>query len=354
MTNDPSIRRITCEHPEQKMWDLFLFLECEPTARRLLEDKYRRQGIENPERAAFHAAEPLIYYLRHARELYQVAGSSNLLVRPLVAYYGMMNLLKAWLLSLDPAYPHSTSVLRHGLSTRRRKRSNYRFVKDEVRIQREGLFSLAAQSLGQTGLEGNTYTLQTLLAAIPELQASYQALFHDVTFYPVFIPEQKSVQGKGMPFFIEESILDAYHLTAAAFVERLNRYRPKADYRFLLHQPAVTGGNLTVFWLHNRISHVNRWSQGFDHPWFREDVQGGIYLYAGKCRPAPLPEILIHFMLLFALSMLSRYDPPVWGEIVFGFGSEDLVLIHEFLQVTQRKFPHLILNLLFEEKFLFS
>lgn len=328
---------------EESVWDLFLPLENEPFARRFLKKKYQHQGIDHPERAAFFAAEPLIYYLRQAREIYETVTGSSLLVQPLIAYYGMINLIKVWILTIDPSYPSNSSVLRHGLSTRRRKGNNYSFAKDEVRVQREGLFPLTASLLGQKHLEGNTYSSKFLLGGIPELQKSYQEIFQETTYYPVFMED--CLTNKYTTYcYIKESILDTCHLTESAFITWLNRHRLNPNDYFTLHQPATTNGYLTFLWVHQ-----SQFAFLEEHPLFRKDMQGGIYLFTGKHRPIPLPEILIHYMLLFSLSMLSRYEPPIWGEIVLGFGSEEIVLIRQFLQLTLQKFPQLILQMLYEE-----
>ncbi len=331
------------QRKEKSAWDLLLPLENEPYARRFLKKKYQHQGIDHPERAAFFAGEPLVYYLRQAREIYETVAGSSLLVQPLIAYYGMINLIKVWILTIDPSYPNNTSVLRHGLSTRRRKGNNYSFAKDEVRVQREGLFPLTATLLGQKNMEGNTYSSKFLLSEIPELQKSYQEIFQETTYYPVFMED--SLTNEDITYcYIQESILDTYHLTENAFITWLNRHRLNPNHYFTLNQPAVTKGYLTFLWVH-----PSQFTFLEEHPFFRKDMQGGIYLFTGKHRPVPLPEILIHYMLLFSLSMLSRYEPPIWGEIALGFGSEEVVLIRQFLQLTLQKFPQLILQLLCEE-----
>ena len=335
------------------MWNLFLLLENEAGVRRFLEQKYRAQGRERPEKAAFRAAQPLMFYVKQAREYYRAARMTDLFVRPLLTYYGMMTLSKALMLTVDPDYPANTAVMRHGVSTRKRKRADFRFFQDEVRVQREGLFPELARHWGWAELIGERWTMKDLFALIPELQDGYRQVFREESLYPVVVWPTASVGERGMPFFLEERILDRLHLTPRAFTHRLQA-AGKGEAAFDWEEQADTHPSFRLFWHHPRVSHVDPWGEGFDHPFFREDAQGRYFFHPtdGSGLASCLPEIFVHYLLLFALSMLCRYEPPLWGEIIYGFASEERVLIEEFLQVTQRKFPNLVLNQLFEEKIL--
>jgi len=70
--------------------------------------------------------------------------------------------MKALILSRTPDYPQNTSVLRHGLSTRKRKKSLFRFRDEEVRVQKEGLFPLLLGLFGIWGLEGEVLFMKEL------------------------------------------------------------------------------------------------------------------------------------------------------------------------------------------------
>lgn len=352
---DRPVRRIPCDLPEQKMWNLFLILENEVTAKRYLEEKYSSAEMEKPGQKAFHSAQPLVYYVKQAREIYRIAGKSELFIRPLLTYYGMMNLCKAWLITMDPEYPRNTAVLRHGVSTRKRKKQNYNFLADEVRIQREGLLSELIHIHRLQRHIGEVWKMKELFSLIPEVQDGYRQLFRESSLYPVAVFDYWKASNQGMPFYVEESILDNGHVTASSFLQRLHHYASDSNIHFSLLKQGTKPSLLGLRWHHPHVFHVNLWEKGFAHPWFREDRRGGYYLYAGDNRlSTPLPEIFVHYLLLFSLGMLCRYETALWGDMIYGMTTEDMVLIQEFLDVTQRKFPNLILNALFEEKLIFS
>ncbi len=58
---------------------------------------------------------------------YDQFSKAPLALKPLLLYYGYVQLLKAILLTVDPIYPQSSSVLAHGVSTRKRKKQHYSF-----------------------------------------------------------------------------------------------------------------------------------------------------------------------------------------------------------------------------------
>ena len=61
-------------------------------------------------------------------------------------------------------------------------------------------------------------------------------------------------------------------------------------------------------------------------------------------------EILTHYLLLYNLSMIARYETEWWSELFHGFDSLDYPFIDQFLSVTTVKIPYLI-NLYLQVKF---
>jgi hypothetical protein len=66
-----------------------------------------------------------------------------------------------------------------------------------------------------------------------------------------------------------------------------------------------------------------------------------------------LPEMSVHFLIMYLLGMISRYHPKEWGETVEGEKSGEIYIIQKFLETTTRKFPNLILNKLWNRDFVF-
>ena len=62
-----------------------------------------------------------------------------------------------------------------------------------------------------------------------------------------------------------------------------------------------------------------------------------------------LPEILIHYLLLYNLSMIARYETEWWSELIKMMPNNDYPFVQSFLNVTQKKGPFLIFEFLTNE-----
>lgn len=307
---------------------LFLKLQNEEFARKFLYQKYLDASLKEPGVLAYKNVQSFTAYIRQACSLFHTARLCERGIQPLLLYYGMMDFFKAWILSKDPDYPKSTAVLRHGLSTRKRKKEQFRFYQDEIRIQKEGLFPYLSLLMKVPADAGDTYRVKELLGFIPELQPTYQQIFHECTWVPVdWIPSSSL-------FIVPEKILDQYHLAPSSFVGKLNRYSGQIQFT-LDHQ-------------HQGSLYLNCSSAGPPHrlhPWIEMNKKGDYYLYAGNHRPYPLPRVICLMMLCFAMSMLCRYDPPLWEEVMLqSVHQEQLILIH-LMDLIAHEFPHFMTSL---------
>ncbi len=74
----------------------------------------------------------------------------------MLLFYGMSQLFKACLLTIDPNYPESTTVLAHGVTTRKRKKQGYQFLEDEVKVQKKWII----YSCGRTTVSHETLRIR--------------------------------------------------------------------------------------------------------------------------------------------------------------------------------------------------
>jgi hypothetical protein len=198
-------------------------------------------------------------------------------------------------------------VLRHGLSTRKRKTRLFRFRDEEVRVQKEGLFPLLLRLSGVSGLEGDVLPLKELWGLIPELQDTYRFLYRRTTLYPITRHEGN---GERSPHFsVSERLLDTLHLTPSGWIQRLNGSQQAAgNHAFTLLSMENVNGRI-IFQLQSDNGEPLRPEES--HPWFRTSLTGQIFVYTGEnAACGRLPELMVHYAILFALSMLCRYETP--------------------------------------------
>jgi hypothetical protein len=112
--------------------------------------------------------------VEHGKKYYTLADQAPPEIKPVLLFYGMIQLMKACILTIDPEYPESSSVLAHGLSTRKRKKRSYEFFQDEVKVQKTGLFNHFCEKLfHMKHIEGEKFMMDHLFKLIPELGSLY-------------------------------------------------------------------------------------------------------------------------------------------------------------------------------------
>jgi hypothetical protein len=344
-----SVHTIRCENPLEKMWDSFLFFESESTTKAFLGSVYDHSYPEKAAVYAFQNTSKFIYYIKQARQYYRSAQTSDILVRPLLLYYGMVSLLKAFLVTRDPDYPSTSKVLQHGLTNRKIKKSFYSFADEEVKVQKEGLLPHLCKFINPTPL-GEKYKVQDLLAVIPELQKAYRQVYKIHTLVEVALTFGAGSPQSSTLFYLPESTLDSLHLTLNGFTQYLNRWnngegfftnRDTEDYNRLIR----------LEWHHPAGIHPEFNGEGFANPLFIPDFKGNFYFRLDN--EIQLHEIINQYMVMYVLGMMCRYETERWGEIIFSFASEDMYMIHEFLSVSARKFPNLVYDLLLNQRHIF-
>ncbi|GAB3808114.1 YaaC family protein [Virgibacillus kimchii] len=203
----------------QEKYMFFTHLQSEETSREYLYHCYQQLEDVDAEKKSYENCRGFMYYLDHGLRMYEQGIETSPIMQPMLYFYGMIHLIKACLLTVRPEYPESTSQLAHGVTARKRKKKNYSFMKDEVKIQHNGLFPyMATHLLASKHIPFEKISMQDLLGLIPEMLP----LFHFQNRERM-IPVGK-LNSPLLAFPI--SLLDSYHLTEKAFINKLKKYVP--------------------------------------------------------------------------------------------------------------------------------
>lgn len=311
----------------RKISEFYTYLNSQQTAQRYLLNCY--QAIPHVDAAAksYENCNALMYYLDHGNRFYENSKRVDLFARPVLLFYGMVHLLKACLLTIRPSYPESTTLLAHGVSTRKRKRKNYTFMKDEVKIQHRGLFPYCCEHLFSTSqLPFEKVTMEKLFALIPEMDSLF-----------TFQEKQQLVivSTVGSRFFqFPIHLLDSYHLTAKAFKNRLAS-----------HLPEIRRFHLDDAHMQLELSEPLHTIKG---P-FYVHTNNNIYFPVYREHFLSLTEVMVHYLLLYNLSMLCRYEPEWWGDLLVTKSDIDYPFIVQFLESTAAKIPLLLGTELYQQ-----
>jgi hypothetical protein len=292
---------------------------------------YTRHGIDQPEAKSYENCYPFIYYLEHAKIYYEQAAKSPLLIQPIMLFYGLVHLIKASILTADPNYPETTSVLAHGVSTRKRKKQQYSFFEDEVKFQKTGLFPFMADKLfHMKHMEGDKIEMGELFKYIPELNG----LFMQTEGAPTFADAELAKGRLTMP----ASILDQFHMTEERFTDYFNS---KGVYSIESAEQGESGlmtftcGSLPPQDIRPLKFNIHESSLSF--PLTKGDL-------------VSFPELLLHYLLLYNLSMIARYETEWWSELMKMMPNKDYPFIHSFLEITLLKGPYLVYQYLIGQK----
>jgi len=173
------------------------------------------------------------------------------------------------------------------------------------------------------------------LSLVPEIKAEYETVYNEKSRA---LKIQKKIDSLGLPYIrVIDSEIDRY----GNLSEDLKNFFPEIKY------VQVIGNGLTLI----PPSEIDRIYQCATRA-----VSGEEYLVLPIIKNSKnifLPEMSVHFLIMYLLGMIARYHPETWGNIIKGEESGEIYIIKKFLDTTTRKFPNLILNRLTNRNFVF-
>ncbi|WP_066322371.1 YaaC family protein [Bacillus sp. FJAT-29814] len=290
-----------------------------------LKNCYIKNKIDNPEQKSYENGYAFLYYLEHGQIYYQQAATSPLILKPILLFYGLVHLIKACILTVDPAYPETTAVLAHGVSTRKRKKQNYQFFHDEVKLQKNGLFPFMSEKLFHLKqLDGEKVIMEDLLQLIPELDELFTILLGKRTHCRLVKKDGNLI--------VPEAVLDHFHMTE-------NRFKEFLSGKF------VSGVEFSNEGLSFSGEDSERWITEVSPLKFNFE-EGCWALPLNKDKFFHFPELLVHYLLLYNLSMIARYETEWWSELTKMMPNRDYPFIESFLNITMKKGPFLVYQFL--------
>ncbi|MBU9721500.1 MULTISPECIES: YaaC family protein [Bacillaceae] len=301
-------------------------------AKTYLQKKYDEIGLSSPVELAFKNGYTFVYYMKMGDNYFTQADKSPLSIQPVLYFYGLSNWLKGVLLTVDPEYPATTQVLAHGVSTRKKKKQGYRFLSDEIKVQKDGFFPYVTEKVFEfKQITGEKYKMRHLLMCIPELLDYFKTLEKENPLTPVTTVSEKN----GQHYSVPNSLLKNLNLSPRQY-ERMVKEKTGVILTCREHE-----NNLDIY------IDTKKSLKKFSCIPFYESISQEIYLPNHLPLYWKLPEIMAHYLLLYNLSMICRYEIDWWGELLYSFTNNDLSFIKSFIQCTSTKVPNLIQSLLF-------
>jgi len=313
------------------IWQSFNALHAANTTQHLLQKCYEKAGFTDADKKSYENSYPFIYYLEHGQNYYQLSENAPLSIKPVLLFYGMVQLLKACLLTVDPQYPESTSVLAHGVSTRKRKKQSYEFFQDEVRVQKNGLFSHFSERMFHVKqIEGEKYTMEQLFKRIPELHNLFVLHFQQRIYIKTPVTNDNVL-------LIPSESLDHFHMTSRRFLDFIEKVLPFPTSSTKSEVEEKGSDSITVKVNTSKFL-LPLWSS----PLLYHLYEDTYYLPKERELITFFPEVMTHYLLLYNLSMISRYETEWWSELLHSYSSNDYPFIRQFLAISAEKVPFLL------------
>ncbi|WP_156289949.1 YaaC family protein [Oceanobacillus salinisoli] len=301
--------------------DFYMYLTSQQTAQNYLLHCYKQLEETDAETKSYNNCSAFMYYLDHGRRFYEIGHEVDIFAKPVLYFYGLTHVLKACLLTKRPDYPESTTLLSHGVTTRKRKKRNYTFMNDEVKVQQKGLFPYFSKYLFTIDpIPFEKIKMEDLFSVIPEMQ-SFFSFQGDEKMTMVGTVNSRLLQ---FPVWL----MDTHHLTEKAFVKRIEPFLPQIqniDYQ----QSSI-------------YVELERKLLSSKGPFFIHINEGEIYFPIHRNHFLPVSEVMVHYLLLYNLSMLCRYEAEWWGDLLSSKPELDYPFIVQFLKVTANKIPKLL------------
>lgn len=303
---------------ETNTFAFLTYLQSEQSAQRFLKKTYAKLDGIDADKLSYQNCQTFIYYLKHGQQFIKTGQSTALEIKPILFFYGLVHLLKASLLTKRPHYPETTKSLAHGVSSRKRKKKGYLFMNDEVKIQLHGLFPYFSEHLYSVkafNTSVDTINMSSLLRLIPEMAPLF-------SFNNEKALTKIGTIGKDILTFPKQLYND-YHLTENAFNRRVSK---QLKY---ISKTEVTSNELIIKLKKPLQTSLGSFLFNFSNQ----------KIYFPSCRDTFLPfsEVMIHYLLLYNLSMVSRYETEWWADLLSTRPNSDFSFISYYLEHVSNK-----------------
>ena len=320
---------ILTEDPNKELWNQFKQFENYGVCLNYLKSCKK---FDNGDKFQFRAS-LMKYYITQAKEYYLSARDSSVLTRPTLLYYGASCLVKALILS-KRCYEDDSGG--HGITVSESDTDDLMCFKIKPS---KGTFLELYRVLENKEIniiKSIDFNLEDLLSFIPELKDDFENVFNKKSL-TIKVDRIKDEDG-------EYLLYEGDYFSDESFINNFFGNVPNFD-KYYFH-PSFFSNGMSCF--KKPISEgdiVLRNIMGEEFLVSSLPV-GENFIY--------LSQISVHFLILYLLSMLSRYYVNIWQSENSSDEDRYFYIIEKFLDISERKFPNLILNEILNKEIIFS
>jgi hypothetical protein len=322
------VKEYLTENPSQLIWQMLLRF----TYIDVINNWWLEKGEDEDEDLAFFIASSF----QQGKSYFDSSYGAQINIKPLLLYYASVNLLIG---TLSLVKHKKFKIYNHGMIL-----DDNSFPSDDnifpislIPKNKDGaLYYITSEMEGITDLlDHGKWSLEEIFRAIPDLQNEYQYLFPELDMNIIPIEE----------VFHDERFLDRIPIKNSGDAQKIiQKLKTNINFSLTYLDPQITQKYIIL----NRKPGSKTFEQ--------YSITGERFL------PIPfnkkgrifLPQYIMIYLGLYILGTLSRYHPEIWD----GFLRKDITgkrnLIISFLQVSERYFPNLLLNIITGERIQFK
>jgi len=330
------IEKILTENPYEEMWNYLGYFKSYKNCYNYLNNV---NNVDFRQKRAYL----LKYLISQAHEYFLSYKRVSMLTQPTLLYYGILSLSRFSVL-IKRGHPDSTKS--HGvILTDQVSPDLFDF---KVRITRKGTFSELYKTIYIEDdyysdfklIKGTEWSLKELFSMVPEINNLFEETFN----------------AKSLAIKIEKFVNSGYDDCLRVNESFFDKMDEKNIDEFLCNIKHLDKYYLPPQHLSNSVKIFYK-RPSPDGDIIKTNIMREEYLISGIQKGTNIiifPEIIVHFLILYILSMLSRYHINEWGIENFEDKQGYFYIVQQFLNISERKFPNLILNLISNKDYVFT
>ncbi len=338
------------ENPQKDMMQHLGLLTYENNCRKLLNGEISVNKKKLSPVELDKSSSEMAFCIKQGIEFFKNAESADFTISPLLIYYGMLSFAKALIISNSKEYVSLNDIKYHGLSTKsinlaqenhNKNKSNWSIL-NECANTNGGVFTELCKIFGITLTKNCTFELKETFRCIPELKNVLNKLkiIDSTVLRRCYNLNEENNKVSFAILSTEEDILkENFNDLEKIFFKNnipgdpIIKYESKQnmslkDLKNIYEYMSPVGGTYFVL----RTKYVNNGA--------KDDVL--------------LNQILLDYINFFILSDQVRYHQDNWNRILNGENDAIVSVLTIYVDAVKRKFPNLVLNELFKEKFTYG
>ncbi len=351
---------------DEELWFRLNSLRVKDIAQDFLYPLHPRKSLSSREKLSTK----LVKFIEQAEFFYKKANESPIEVSPLLYYYGMLNLTKAYIISRKPSLLRNDLDLKHGLSDPNGTKKSYTLSKESLNIQGRGVFAsyyecLMNKKIRRSGF--NNISIKLLISYCVDISAEYSELFkkkRNLIHCAVYVVRNNKKKGWSMIYFDKKSLKER-NISITNLIERAPSL---ANYK-RVKSPDKKNNKSFVIFQHkeqfNAPNYKTLRSGGYEqlknflfcpHFVFEKNHRQN-YSLPLLCSSSPspiahrLPESMIIYMIIFYLGSLVRYHPYVLSNL---FNTKEGWILESFIRTCPKKFLRSMVCNIFDTEFIIN